>query len=48
MGVFGSTKSSRKFVFSNDGQETGLICLSGTCDVDVGDESFAMKRDDAL
>jgi putative alpha-1,2-mannosidase len=34
--------------FSNDGQETGLICLSGTCVVDVGGESFAMKRDDAL
>jgi 5-deoxy-glucuronate isomerase len=34
--------------FSNDGQETGLICLSGNCVVDVGGESFAMKRDDAL
>jgi 5-deoxy-glucuronate isomerase len=34
--------------FSNDGQETGLICLSGTGVVDVGGESFAMKRDDAL
>src|ERR1700729_2829326 len=34
--------------FSNDGQETGLICLNGTCVLDVGGESFAMKRDDAL
>jgi 5-deoxy-glucuronate isomerase len=34
--------------FSNDGQETGLICLSGTCVVNVGGESVAMKRDDAL
>lgn len=34
--------------FSNDGQETGLICLRGTCVVLVGGESFAMKRDDAL
>jgi 5-deoxy-glucuronate isomerase len=34
--------------FSNDRQETGLICLSGTCIVDVADESFSMKRDDAL
>jgi 5-deoxy-glucuronate isomerase len=34
--------------FSNDEQETGLICLSGACAVDVGSESFAMKRDDAL
>jgi 5-deoxy-glucuronate isomerase len=34
--------------FSNDGQETGLICLSGTCVVDVEGELFAMKRDDAL
>jgi 5-deoxy-glucuronate isomerase len=34
--------------FSNDRQETGLICLSGACIVDVADESFSMKRDDAL
>jgi 5-deoxy-glucuronate isomerase len=34
--------------FSNYGQETGLICLSGTCVVDVGGESFAMERNDAL
>ncbi|MGF7183788.1 5-deoxy-glucuronate isomerase [Tunturiibacter psychrotolerans] len=41
-------KIEPKIRFSNDGQETGLICLSGTCIVDVGDESFSMKRDDAL
>jgi 5-deoxy-glucuronate isomerase len=34
--------------FSNDGQETGLICLSGTCVVEVDGESFAMKHGDAL
>lgn len=34
--------------FSNDEQETGLICLSGTCVIEVGGKSFAMKRDDAL
>jgi 5-deoxy-glucuronate isomerase len=34
--------------FSNDGQETGLICLSGTCVVDVCGECVAMKRHDAL
>jgi hypothetical protein len=29
--------------FSNDGQETGLICLSGTCVIDVDGEPFAMN-----
>jgi len=41
-------KHEPRIRFSNDGQETGLICLSGTCVVDVGGESYAMKSDDAL
>ncbi len=34
--------------FANEGQETGLVCLRGTCQVRVGGESFTMTRDDAL
>lgn len=34
--------------FTNEGQETGLICLSGTAEVIVGDERFAMQVKDAL
>jgi 5-deoxy-glucuronate isomerase len=41
-------KKESEIRFSNDGQETGLICLNGTCVVKVGNESFEMKRDDAL
>jgi 5-deoxy-glucuronate isomerase len=41
-------KIEPEICFSNDGQETGLICLSGTCVVEVDGESFAMKHDDAL
>jgi 5-deoxy-glucuronate isomerase len=41
-------KEEPEIRFSNDGQETGLICLNGTCVVKVGNESFEMKRDDAL
>ncbi len=41
-------KDEPRIGFSNEGQETGLICLSGTCVVDVGGESYAMKSDDAL
>jgi 5-deoxy-glucuronate isomerase len=41
-------KDEPDILFSNDGQETGLICLSGTCVVEVGGKSFVMKRDDAL
>jgi 5-deoxy-glucuronate isomerase len=38
----------RQVSFSNTGQETGLICLRGECEVLVGDESFLLKRNDAL
>jgi 5-deoxy-glucuronate isomerase len=34
--------------FANEGQETGLICLQGDCDVLVGEESIALKHGDAL
>jgi 5-deoxy-glucuronate isomerase len=42
------SKSDSKISFSNDGQETGLICLQGTCVVSVGGDSFTMNRNDAL
>ena len=41
-------KSDSKICFSNDGQETGLVCLRGTCVVSVNGDSFTMKRNDAL
>ena len=34
--------------FANDGQETGLICLSGTCVVTVAGVRYTMVGDDAL
>jgi 5-deoxy-glucuronate isomerase len=34
--------------FANEGQETGLVCLQGECEVIVGGKSFTLKRDDAL
>jgi 5-deoxy-glucuronate isomerase len=34
--------------FANEGQETGLVCLHGTCQVLAGGESFTLTRDDAL
>jgi len=34
--------------FTNEDQETGLVCLSGEASVTVGDERFAMKTKDAL
>jgi len=34
--------------FVNEGQETGLICVSGEASVSAGDQHFAMKRNDAL
>jgi 5-deoxy-glucuronate isomerase len=41
-------KDEPEIRFSNDRQETGLICLSGTGAIEVDGESFAMKRNDAL
>jgi 5-deoxy-glucuronate isomerase len=38
----------REVSFANEGQETGLICLRGECEVLVGYETFPLKRDDAL
>jgi 5-deoxy-glucuronate isomerase len=34
--------------FGNEGQETGLICVKGTCEVLVGGKCFALVPDDAL
>jgi 5-deoxy-glucuronate isomerase len=34
--------------FTNDGQETGLICLSGAATVTVGSERFELQTKDAL
>jgi hypothetical protein len=41
-------KFDSKICFSNDGQETGLVCLRGTCVVSVNGDSFTMNRNDAL
>jgi 5-deoxy-glucuronate isomerase len=41
-------KSDSEICFSNDSQETGLICLRGTCVVSVDGDSFKMNRNDAL
>jgi 5-deoxy-glucuronate isomerase len=41
-------KSNSKISFSNDGQETGLVCLQGTCVISVDGDSFTMKCNDAL
>jgi 5-deoxy-glucuronate isomerase len=34
--------------FTNEGQETGLVCLEGECVISAGGESFTLGRDDAL
>ena len=34
--------------FENEGQETGLICLKGECEILVGDRGFLLTRGDAL
>jgi 5-deoxy-glucuronate isomerase len=34
--------------FGNEGQETGLICMNGVCEVFVEDKCFALKQNDAL
>ena len=33
----------KKVTFKNEGQETGLICMKGACEVLAGDESFTLK-----
>jgi 5-deoxy-glucuronate isomerase len=38
----------KKVKFKNEGQETGLICISGACEISVGDNSFTLTNDDAL
>ena len=38
----------RQVSFTNEGQETGLVCLHGECEVSAGGESFTLTRDDAL
>jgi 5-deoxy-glucuronate isomerase len=34
--------------FANEGQETGLVCLQGECEVSAAGESFTLTRDDAI
>jgi 5-deoxy-glucuronate isomerase len=34
--------------FANEGQETGLICLKGACEILAGGQTFSLRRDDAL
>ena len=38
----------KKMRFRNEGQETELICVSGSCEVLVGDKCFTLTNDDAL
>jgi 5-deoxy-glucuronate isomerase len=38
----------RQVSFANEGQETGLVCLQGECEVLAGGECFTLTRDDAL
>src|SRR5260370_29332670 len=38
----------RQVSFANEGQETGLVCLQGECEVLAGGESFTLTRHDAL
>ncbi len=41
-------RAERRVDFENEGQETGLVCLSGTATVTVGQQSFEMQAKDAL
>ncbi|WP_348267364.1 5-deoxy-glucuronate isomerase [Edaphobacter paludis] len=38
----------RRVSFTNEGQETGLVCLSGMATVTVGEERFALQAKDSL
>jgi 5-deoxy-glucuronate isomerase len=38
----------RRVSFTNEGQETGLVCLSGTATVTAGEEQFALQAKDSL
>ena len=40
--------TERRVSFTNEGQETGLICVRGTATVTVGQQNFAMQAKDAL
>jgi 5-deoxy-glucuronate isomerase len=42
------SSDQKKVKFRNEGQETGLICIDGACQVLVGDNSFTLTNDDAL
>lgn len=38
----------KKVMFRNEGQETGLICINGACEVLVEDNCVTLTNDDAL
>ena len=40
--------NQRQVRFANEGQETGLVCLHGECEVLAGGESFTLTQGDAL
>jgi 5-deoxy-glucuronate isomerase len=40
--------NQRQVRFANEGQETGLVCLQGECEVLAGGEPFSLTRGDAL
>lgn len=41
-------RDKRQVSFTNEGQETGLVCLNGECEVLAGEQCFTLTRDDAL
>ena len=41
-------RDKRQVSFTNEGQETGLVCLNGECEVLAGEQRFFLTRDDAL
>jgi 5-deoxy-glucuronate isomerase len=41
-------RDHRQVTFANEGQETGLVCLQGECEVSAAGESFTLTRGDAI
>jgi len=40
--------AKKEVSFANEGQETGLICLKGACEILAGGKTFSLRRNDAL
>jgi len=41
-------RDKRQVSFTNEGQETGLVCLNGECEVLAGAQRLILTRDDAV